>query len=162
VKEKIIGLPTINNTLINYSNHKVKVYFNGMELPIASIKRSIIIDGWQKVDIEYTIPQYQTGELLFKFIKLNSTASSIYFDDIRVHPFNSSMKTYVYHPDNLRLVAELDENNFATIYEYDEEGALTRIKKETERGIFTLQESRNNKAKDKSIYDLDPSTNIQN
>ena len=52
------------------------------------------------------------------------------------------MKTYVYRPDNLRLCAELDENNFATFYEYDDEGALTRTKKETELGVMTIQEVR--------------------
>ena len=59
-------------------------------------------------------------------------------------PKNSSFVTYVYDPLTLRLVAELDEHNYATIYEYDEEGALIRVKKETERGVQTIQESRNN------------------
>ena len=48
-------------------------------------------------------------------------------DDIRVHPFNSNMKSFVYNPVNIRLMAELDENNHATFYEYDEEGKLIRI-----------------------------------
>jgi len=43
---------------------------------------------------------------------------------------------------NLRLMAELDENNYATFYEYDDDGTLIRVKKETERGIQTIKESR--------------------
>jgi len=39
-------------------------------------------------------------------------------------------------------MAELDENNFATFYEYDDEGGLVRMKKETERGIMTIKENR--------------------
>ena len=39
------------------------------------------------------------------------------------------MKSYVYDPINLRLMAELDENNYATFYEYDAEGGLIRMKK---------------------------------
>jgi hypothetical protein len=39
-------------------------------------------------------------------------------------------------------MAELDENNFATFYEYDDEGSLVRVKKETERGIMTIKENR--------------------
>jgi hypothetical protein len=54
------------------------------------------------------------------------------------------MMSYVYDPISLRLMAELDERNYATLYEYDEEGKLIRIKKETEKGIMTIQENRDN------------------
>jgi hypothetical protein len=57
------------------------------------------------------------------------------------------MKSYVYDPLTLRLAATLDENNYATFYEYDEEGALTRTKKETTRGVYTIQEVRASKQK---------------
>jgi hypothetical protein len=52
------------------------------------------------------------------------------------------MKSFVYDPVNLRLTAELDENNYATFYEYDDDGALIRLKKETERGVKTIKETR--------------------
>jgi hypothetical protein len=39
-------------------------------------------------------------------------------------------------------MAEIDENGFATFYEYDDEGLLVRVKKETEKGIMTLKETR--------------------
>jgi len=39
-------------------------------------------------------------------------------------------------------MAQLDENNFATLFEYDDEGTPIRVKKETERGIMTLKENR--------------------
>jgi hypothetical protein len=39
-------------------------------------------------------------------------------------------------------MAELDENNFATFYDYDNEGIPIRVRKETERGIMTLKETR--------------------
>ena len=57
------------------------------------------------------------------------------------------MKSFVYDPITLRLMAEMDERNYATFYEYDEEGALTRVKKETVRGVKTIQESRNNSSR---------------
>ncbi|HTA61359.1 MAG TPA: hypothetical protein VK835_02840, partial [Bacteroidia bacterium] len=69
--------------------------------------------------------------------------TDVFFDDIRVFPFDGSMKSYVYDPTTLRLVAELDERNYATKYEYDEEGKLVRVKKETIKGIMTIKESRN-------------------
>ncbi|MBS1565364.1 MAG: hypothetical protein JST39_13305, partial [Bacteroidetes bacterium] len=41
-----------------------------------------------------------------------------------------------------RLMAELDENNYATFYEYDDDRTLVRGKKETQRGIKTIKETR--------------------
>jgi len=52
------------------------------------------------------------------------------------------MKSYIYDPRTLRLSAELDENNYATYYDYDEEGQMVRVKKETIRGIKTIKETR--------------------
>ncbi|MNT78232.1 hypothetical protein D3C72_2174470 [compost metagenome] len=57
------------------------------------------------------------------------------------------MKSFVYDPLTLRLFAQLDENNYATFYEYDAEGKLVRTKKETDKGILTLSESRMSAAK---------------
>ena len=45
-------------------------------------------------------------------------------------------------------MAELDERNYAKIYEYDEQGKLTRVKKETEMGVMTIQENRENNSKE--------------
>jgi YD repeat-containing protein len=52
------------------------------------------------------------------------------------------MKNYVYHDVSLKLLSEIDANGFANFYEYNAAGELIRIKKETERGIMTIQESR--------------------
>lgn len=98
------------------------------------------IEGWQKVETIITIPSASNGSFEIKIKPAQS--SSIYVDDIRIHPFNASMKSYVYNDITLKLMAELDENNYATFYEYDEEGALSRIKKETEKGVFTIKEIR--------------------
>jgi len=111
-----------------------RVSVNGVELN----NRTNIIDGWQQVWGTITIREGQS-QLPFA---LNAGSAFTNVDDIRIQPANSSMKTYVYRLDNLRLCAELDENNFATLYEYDDEGALTRTKKETERGVMTIQEVR--------------------
>lgn len=102
-----------------------------------------IIDGWQRISAEFTIP----ANTIDIAIELSSSAGYSNFDDLRIYPANGSFKTYVYDPITMRLVAELDENNYATLYEYDEEGALIRIKKETERGIMTIKENKNYKIK---------------
>lgn len=102
-----------------------------------------IIDGWQRISEEFFIP-VGTEQIS---VQLGTSTQSAYFDDLRLYPSDGSFKTFVYDPINLRLVAELDENNYATFYEYDEEGALVRIKKETERGVMTIQENRNYQVK---------------
>lgn len=98
-----------------------------------------IIEGWQRYDEVFDIPSNADSMV----VKLkNNTNVPVYFDDLRLHPYNSNMKSFVYHPTNLRLLAELDENNYASFYEYDDEGTLIRVKKETERGVKTIKETR--------------------
>ena len=65
-------------------------------------------------------------------------------DDIRIQPFKSAMKSYVYDITTLWLKAELDDRNYATIYNYDEEGNLVQIKKETKDGMRTIVSNRKN------------------
>lgn len=98
-----------------------------------------IIDGWQKIEEKFFVTNTSSFEL-----SLVSGTLPAYFDDIRIYPTDGSAITYVYDPSTLRLMAQLDERNYATIYEYDEEGQLIRVKKETEKGIMTIQENREN------------------
>lgn len=102
---------------------------------------SPIIDGWQRVETTINIPS-TAAQIHIELLNNNSSGIDSYFDDIRIHPLNSNMKSYVYDPVTLRLSAELDENNYGTFYEYDEEGKLIRVKKETEKGIMTIKETR--------------------
>lgn len=97
-----------------------------------------VIDNWQRIFGTFTIP---SGTRKVRVILVNEYAGNFaVFDDIRIHPVDGNMKTYVYDNATLRLSAELDENNYATFYNYDEEGRLVKIKKETARGIKTLEE----------------------
>ncbi|MGV3631917.1 MAG: hypothetical protein ACO1O6_11975 [Bacteroidota bacterium] len=104
-----------------------------------------IIDGWQRIVGELPVPS-AADKLDINLINRSQNTpdgyADVFFDDIRIHPFNGSMKSFVYDPETLWLTAELDDNNYATFYEYDNEGQLIRIKKETARGIMTIQESR--------------------
>lgn len=102
-----------------------------------------IIDGWQKIEGAFTIAS--TGSSFD--LSLISLTGDVYYDDIRIFPFDGSMMSYAYDPVTLRLVAELDERNYAKFYEYDEEGKLIRVKKETEAGISTIQENRENSSR---------------
>jgi hypothetical protein len=97
--------------------------------------KSNIIDGWQQYEVVFAVPHG------YKNFKLN-LGSGFYYDDVRIYPFESNSKGFVYHPVTRKLMATLDENNYATFYEYDAEGNLIRTKKETEQGILTVSESR--------------------
>jgi len=97
------------------------------------------IEGWYRLVCKFKpITGTSSVEIIVKF------NGESYLDDLRIQPTLSAMKTYVYDPILLRLVAELDDNNYATFYNYDEEGVLIQVKQETERGIFTVKTSRQN------------------
>lgn len=121
---------------------RVKCYNHDKTITLLDVKikaKGSIIDGWQRMEGIITIPD--SSAFLDISLENIGTARS-YFDDIRIHPFVSNIKTFVYNPVLLKVMATLDENNFATYYEYDGEGKLVRIKRETNRGVMTIQESR--------------------
>lgn len=99
------------------------------------------IEGWQHIETTFQAPTTGTVSIHYSY---NGGNGSERVDDIRIQPFQSSMKSYVYDPVTLWLVATLDDRNFATFYNYDEEGKLVQVKMETERGIFTAKTSRDN------------------
>jgi hypothetical protein len=98
-----------------------------------------IIEGWQQFEAEFIVPE-NTASLKLYFPA--AADAPVYIDDLRIHPFNAHMKSFVYNPVTLRLAAELDENNYAAFYEYDDSGNLNRTKKETRLGIKTITETR--------------------
>lgn len=132
----------------DFDKSNISIRSNGTV--IGQLKRTgTIIEGWQKLEGVFTLPADSTlAEIAF----INTNGNAMYVDDIRIHPYNGNMKSYVYDPRTLRLSAELDENNYASFYEYDEEGQLVRVKKETILGIKTIKETRS--AKQKSITDV--------
>jgi hypothetical protein len=133
-----------NQRVFDYPSLTCTISGTGATYVVDNVRRSEIIDGWQRVELEFTVPTSAT-DIRVSF--QNTGIKDTYIDDIRIHPFNSSLKSYVFDPITLRLSAELDERNFATFYEYDIEGQLSRIKKETERGVMTVQEARQNSSK---------------
>jgi hypothetical protein len=129
--------------ITNYTNPVVALRFPGVDT-ITLHPKGPVIEGWQRVDTAFTVP---AGATRANLVLGSDSALNVYFDDLRIHPFNADMKTYVYDPQTLRLMAELDENNYATFYNYDEEGQLIRVKKETVQGVKTIKETRTSKQK---------------
>jgi hypothetical protein len=93
-----------------------------------------VVEGWKKLDIPFTGTPGFSLQL--------TPSGNIYIDDLRILPFDGQLKSFVYDDASMRLTAQLDENNFAVFYEYDDEGTPIRVKKETERGIMTIKENR--------------------
>lgn len=116
----------------------------------ADVLQGTFIEDWQKFTIDFTMP---VGAH-YVSVKLPNThevydqdiqdyVQEAYYDDLRFQPLDGGMQTYVYNQENQRLEAQLDGNNYATFYYYDEQGNLFLVKRETENGIITVQESRN-------------------
>ncbi len=98
-----------------------------------------IIEGWQRLEAEFNIP---TGMTKIRVtLKNNSSNESVYFDDIRIHPFLAGMTTTVYDPKTLLPMATHDGYNFTTFYNYDENLSPVRVKVETVEGIKTVTET---------------------
>ena len=134
----------------NYAKSHIELKFTGGTTTTVTLHPSgAVIEGWQRIEGEFTVP---SGATAANLVLSSDSAQKVYFDDIRMQPFNANMKSYVFDTRSLRLSAELDENNYTTYYEYDEEGQLVRVKKETIQGIKTINETRS--AKQKGITDL--------
>lgn len=97
-----------------------------------------VIEGWQQVRGSFSVTRNNVAlEVSFK----HGAATTVWFDDIRLHPNEGNMKSYVYDMRDYRLRAILDEENFATLFYYDDEGNLYLTKKETVDGVKSLQEN---------------------
>ncbi|WKL46339.1 VWA domain-containing protein [Flavobacterium pectinovorum] len=142
-EESVDQVKTYTNPVIQlvFYNNKEALDIKAQKIDSLSIKASgDIIDGWQRVVQKFKIP---TNTITIG-IELENLSPSIpvYFDDIRIHPLQGSVKSFVYDPETFKLMSELDENNYSTFYEYDNEGGLVRVKKETAKGVKTIQETR--------------------
>lgn len=137
---KEVGNDTLRPT---YTKNKI-VVTDGVQA-VTFYPSGNIIEGWQRYEAVFPI---DTASTQFTISLQSIGAIAAYFDDLRIHPFNANMKSFAFHPVNLRLMAELDENNYATLYEYDDDGTLIRLKKETQRGIKTIKETRSALVKD--------------
>ena len=94
-----------------------------------------VIDGWQRVMGTFDLEA--SNNVL---VKLSTGSATTYFDDLRIFPADANMNSYVYDDNNLRITYSLDENNYFTKNEYNNQGELIRIKKETEKGIIIIKE----------------------
>jgi hypothetical protein len=134
------SLPALDNVItVNFNT-------TGPGSTYTLTRTGVRIEGWQRYENNaIAVPSNAT---VMTIVATAPSGNNIFLDDFKMQPFNSSTKGFIYHPGNLRLMAELDENNYASFYEYDDDGTLIRVKKETERGIMTIKETRSALIKD--------------
>lgn len=126
----------------NYFNADVRISIGGSLVIPTAVNRSEIIDGWQRIEITFNVPPTWPNNTGVAINLVADHNQQVYFDDIRIQPYDSEMEAQVIDPIKQRVVATLDNRNFATIYQYDENGKLVRVIQETERGIQTVKENR--------------------
>ncbi|MDC8005429.1 hypothetical protein POV27_15300 [Aureisphaera galaxeae] len=121
----------------------IKIDFLGANQQALAFPVGKKIEGFQKIERSFTIPQNTTGIAITFYAYTpvqNPTGNTTsYFDDLRIHPVDANMNTFVYDIDNYRLLAKLDENNYVTQYIYNEYGQLFSTKVETSDGVKTIQ-----------------------
>lgn len=127
-----------NNPLSRATSLNVSIKGDGGTLVPVTLTCKAIVEGWKLME-----GIINTANIAGRNLQLSIKSSSgLKIDDIRIHPKDAHLKSYAYDSRSFKLMAEMDENAFATFYEYDDEGSLVRVKKETERGIATIKESR--------------------
>lgn len=111
------------------------------------------IEGWRKIEHVLSVPSNlivanansEGFKVKFDPIMIIGTGAVVRnIDDIRFHPFDAGFKSFVYDNTDYKVLAELDNQNFATFYNYDLNRNLFQVKKETTRGLKTLQSTRQN------------------
>ncbi|MET0636107.1 MAG: PA14 domain-containing protein [Chitinophagaceae bacterium] len=123
----------------SYTQNRLVISFSNSSTNYTLLPSGGIIDGWQRYEHVFQIPSDADSMT----VSFESTGTGpVYFDDLRLHPLNANMTSMVHNPENLRMMAELNEHNFATFYEYDDDGNLIRVKMETYSGIRTVKETR--------------------
>ncbi len=128
-----------NHDVSGYDDLSIEISFTGSATTYTFSPEGHKIEEWQRIYGEFDIPTGATA-IFVKYINDGTVAG--YFDDVRLHPALGNMTSFVYNPVNLKMEAQLDANNFATFYIYDEAGNLVLVKKETTEGIQTIQEGR--------------------
>lgn len=123
---------------------KVAFYDFGNNVSTELQMKEIATAGeWKLFEAKWT-PSYTLTQPVW--MGISSSETNVYMDDLRYQPQKSEMVCYVYDKVQ-RLVAVLDDQHFASLYQYNDEGLLVRKQKETIKGIKTISEQQYNSKK---------------
>jgi hypothetical protein len=101
-----------------------------------------LVEGWQRISCEFLVDSDDAATSVRFIAGPGAENNATYFDDVRIFPADASLETYVYDTKDLSMTAALDENNFSTQFAYDDDGSLYLVRKETVRGLLTVDEYR--------------------
>lgn len=125
---------------------QVRIFAGASELtgsrPAAFEPSGPVIDGWQRIEGEFLMPAGADRIDLAYLSGSDSAGTAHYFDDVRVLPRDAGLQTFVYDLRTRRMLARLDDNNFAIFFGYAPDGTTELVRRETVRGILTERESR--------------------
>ncbi len=148
-----------SNIKINFNapNDYTYLFYSGVNFDLTSFTQIARVGEWTLFEgiIEddlsngsfYFDDQFKNGrypKYIYTTTLTNLGTKTIYIDDFRIQPIESQMTTYVYDPENLRLLASFDDQHFGMYYQYNKEGQLVRKIIETERGMKTVTETQYN------------------
>jgi hypothetical protein len=105
---------------------------------------NVTVGDWVLMSVELEVPaNFNTAATHNMLVSLsnNGSASKAYFDDLAFHPKDAVMTGNVYNEKTGALEAQLDNDNFATFYTYDNAMRLTSASKEYSGGIKKVTES---------------------
>lgn len=95
--------------------------------------------NWVLYYLDFQIDELDTEFTVF----VETTGGEIYIDDFRVHPFEASVNSYTYDKSG-NVTAIINNDNFATKYEYDAAGRLIATFRETINGFVKTSTNKYN------------------
>jgi hypothetical protein len=97
----------------------------------ANDANAITVGGWKRLYIDFKVPSdIVASSTTGLVISLSSGTGTGYFDDFMFYPVEGSIKVNVYNPGNGRIVAELNNMGYASLYTYDAAGRILETKQE--------------------------------
>ncbi len=105
---------------------------------------NITVGDWVLMSTEIEVPQdfNVTGTHNMSVYLTNpGAASNAYFDDLSFHPKDAVITGNVYNEKTGLLIAQLDNENFATLYNYDNAGRIVTTYKEYAGGTKKVTEN---------------------
>lgn len=128
------------NTPVNITNTVLK-----------SDANNVTVEDWTLMSVEITVPDNfnlsSTHKMKVSLTNNTNPSGNAYFDDLSFHPKDAIMSGNVYNAKNGLLIAQLDNENFATLYNYDNSGRVISVYKEYSGGIKRVTESQYHFAK---------------
>ncbi len=133
----------------------VSVLFGTNSSNLTKIPMTKVSSGGEWTLFEsYIYPSQVSVEKYEMYISVSNEIykdGDVFLDDVRIQPVESEMVCYVYDRAQ-RLTTVFDDQHYAMIYEYNDEGILIRKLKETVEGIKTISETQYNTVGEERDY----------